>query len=134
MAFRFPSAVEDFKAALVLKQQLYPEEHQYITEAHFFLSLALEFASIKPSTTEGEDDEAGEQQVDQAIRDEAARETQAAIDSIKLQIYNKEVELASSADSDDNDILRTNIAEARENLAEMENRVSHCFCLFVFNC
>ena len=123
---RFDGAVTDFRAALELKQTIYPEEHEIIAEAHYLLSLALEFASIKPIPKEGEGEEDVEPdtQVDQSLRDEAAKEMEATINSIKLKLQNKEVELASSANSEENDILRSQIADSKEILADMEARLA----------
>jgi len=58
------------------------------------------------------------------MRDEAVNEMKAAINSTKLKLQNKEVELASSNSPDDNDITRAQIAEVKEIVAEMEGRVS----------
>lgn len=129
---RFEGAVTDFRAALELKQAIYAEEHEVIAEAHYLLSLALEFASIKPVPKEGEGEGEGEgeedaepdTQVDQTLRDEAAKEMEATINSIKLKLQNKEVELASSANSEENDILRSQIADSKEILADMEARLA----------
>ena len=123
---RFEGAVTDFRAALELKQAIYAEEHEVIAEAHYLLSLALEFASIKPVPKEGEGEEDAEPdtQVDQTLRDEAAKEMEATINSIKLKLQNKEVELASSANSEENDILRSQIADSKEILADMEARLA----------
>ncbi|KAG9244341.1 hypothetical protein BJ878DRAFT_506752 [Calycina marina] len=122
---KFDGAVTDFKASLEIKQTIFPEEHEIIAEAHYLLSLALEFASIKPIPKEGNDDGAEpDNQVDQALRDKAAKEMEATISSIKLKLSNKEVELASSANSEENDILRSQVAESREILADMEARLT----------
>jgi len=112
---RFPSAVSDFKSALALKNELYPEESEVIAEAHFKLSLALEFSSNSGDLKEEDG---------QALRDEAVKELEAALSSTKLKLQNKEVELASSSSPDDNDITREQIAEVKEIVAEMEGRVS----------
>lgn len=124
--YRFPNAVNDFKASLAFKQGLYPKESEIIAEAHFKLSLALEFASITTTTDAAEDDkdEPKETHVDEAMREEAAKELMAAIESTKLKLQNKEVELASSHSPDDNDITRSQIADVKEIVADMEQRVS----------
>ena len=123
---RFPGAVTDFRAALALKQGLQPEESEIIAEAHFKLSLALEFASITRTQENSEQSktEEDETHVDQGMRDEAVRELEAAIKSTKLKLQNKEVELASSHSPDDNDITRAQIAEVKDIVADMEGRVS----------
>ena len=124
--FRFPGAVVDFKSALALKQELHPEESEIIAEAHFKLSLALEFASITRTQEDGEASkgEEDETHVDQGMRDEAVKELEAAIKSTKLKLQNKEVELASSHSPEDNDVTRAQIADVKEIVADMEGRVS----------
>lgn len=126
---RFPGAVTDFRAALALKQQMYPEESEIIAEAHFKLSLALEFASITQSKEDGEEapeskpKEDAEPQIDQGMRDEAIKELEAALNSTQLKLNNKEVELASSSSPEDNDITRAQIADVKEIITDMETRV-----------
>lgn len=124
----FPGAVTDFRASLVYKQQLYSEESEILAEAHFKLSLALEFASITRTEQEGDDiptdDEA---HVDQGMRDEAVKELEAALNSTNLKLQSKEVELASSFSVDDNEVTIAQIANIREIMTEMENRVSHLY-------
>jgi len=122
---RFPEAVTDFRSALAHKLELYPEDSPIIAEAHFKLSLALEFASITSIVEPGEEDtnDGVETHLDQGLRDEAVKELEAAINSTKLRLHNKEVELASSADSDDNEILRAQIIDVKEMVAEMEGRL-----------
>jgi HAT1-interacting factor 1 len=61
--------------------------------------------------------------VDQALRDEAAAELEAAINSTKLKLQNKEVELATLHNPDDNEATRRQIAEVKEVLADMEQRL-----------
>jgi HAT1-interacting factor 1 len=127
---RFPAAVVDFRASVAINQSLFPEEHEAVAEAHYKLSLALEFASITRTQEEGEEStETGDEtHLDQVMRDEAAKEMEAAITSVKIKLQNKEVELASSFSPDDNDIIIAQIKDAKEIIAEMEQRVSFC-CL-----
>ncbi|KAH8820949.1 putative NASP-related protein sim3 [Xylogone sp. PMI_703] len=122
---RFPGAVSDFRAALTYKNDLYPFESEIIAEAHYKLSLALEFASITRTKEEGEEpkDDA-EEHVDQAMRDEAAKELEAALESTKAKLYNKEVELASTSSPDENDVTRSQITEVKEIVADMEGRLA----------
>lgn len=75
--------------------------------------MALEFASIKEEGV-----------VDKPMRDEATKELEAAITSTKLKLQSKEIELASSSNPDDNDILRAQIVDVKEMVGEMEGRVS----------
>lgn len=121
MSYRYPNAITDSRASLKYKKELYPEDSEIIAEAHFKLSLALEFAAI---TTSEEDKQKGEQQVDQALRDEAATELEAAIASTRLKLQNKEVELATLHSPEDNELTRKQIAEVKEIIADMEQRVS----------
>ncbi|KAI9736486.1 MAG: hypothetical protein M1818_005996 [Claussenomyces sp. TS43310] len=122
---RFPNAVSDFKVALTYKDELYPLESEIIAEAHFKLSLALEFASI--TTTEDEEGDVAENpkdtHVDEAMREEAAKELELAIKSTNLKLQSKEVELASTFSVDDNDITISQIAEVKEIIADMEQRL-----------
>lgn len=127
---RYPNAIADARESLRYKQQLYGEDSEIIAEAHFKLSLALEFASV----TAQADDEAGAEdsaaavsapprEVNQELRDEAAKELEAAIESTKLKLQNKEVELATLHSPEDNDISRKQITETKEIIADMEQRL-----------
>lgn len=123
---RFPAAVIDFRASLAISQSLFPEEHETIAAAHYKLSLALEFASITRTKEEGDEPTEGEDEthLDQVMRDEAATEMEAAIKSVQIKLHNKEVELASSFSPDDNEVIIDQIKDAKEIIAEMEQRVS----------
>ncbi|TVY29559.1 NASP-related protein [Lachnellula hyalina] len=112
---RFPAAVSDFKSSLAFKDELYPAESEILAEAHFKLSLALEFASNSGDLKEEDG---------QVLRDEAVKELEAALSSTKLKLQNKEVELASSSSPDDNDVTREQITEVKEIVAEMEGRLT----------
>jgi HAT1-interacting factor 1 len=104
---------------------LFPEEHEAIAEAHYKLSLALEFASITGTKEEGDEtkESKDETQLDQGMRDEAVKEMEAAISSVKLKLQNQEVSLASTYSPDDNEVTIAQIADAKEIIAEMEQRV-----------
>ena len=122
---RYPNAITDSRAALKYTQDLYPFESEIIAEAHFKLSLALEFASVtkpsddddKPSTSTSGD------VVDQSLRDEAATALESAINSTKAKLQTKEVELATLHNPDDNEATRKQIADVKEVLADMEQRL-----------
>lgn len=115
----------DARESLKYKQELLPEESEIIAEAHFKLSLALEFASI---TTQGDEEgaaaETGPKEVNQELRDEAVREMEAAIASTKMKLQNKEVELATIHSPEDNETTRRAISNTKEVIADMEQRVS----------
>lgn len=124
---RYPNAITDSRASLKFKKELYPEESEIIAEAHFKLSLALEFASITKSSDEDVEDEesanGGSGVVDQALRDEAAVELEAAIASTKLKLQSKEVELATLHNPEDNDLTRQQIADVKDLIGDMEQRL-----------
>ncbi len=86
--------------SLGYKLELYPEESEIIAEAHYKLSLALEFASITTSDDTGAN--AKREDMDQCLRDEAVKEMELAIKSFQLKMQSKEVELATMASPDDN--------------------------------
>lgn len=88
--------------------------------------MALEFASITRTEPENGEEAKGEDEthIDQELRDEAVKELEAALASTKLKLQNKEIELASTYSPDDNEITVTQIAEVKEIVADMENRVS----------
>lgn len=118
---RYPNAIEDGRTSLQYKTELYPEESEILAEAHYKLSLALEFASV---TTSGDDGgPAKREDMDQGLRDEAVKEMELAIKSFKLKMQNKEVELATMASPEDNDLARKGIQEMKEVIADMEQRV-----------
>ncbi|KAM0265012.1 hypothetical protein ACHAPA_008001 [Fusarium lateritium] len=118
---RYPNAIEDGRTSLKFKMELYPEESEIIAEAHFKLSLALEFASV---TTPGDDGaNAKREDMDQDLRDEAVKEMELAIKSSKLKLQNKEVELATMASPEDNELARKSIQEMKELIGDMEQRL-----------
>ncbi|KAG6249018.1 hypothetical protein E4U23_002521 [Claviceps purpurea] len=118
---RYPNAIEDGRVSLKYKLQLYPEESEIIAEAHYKLSLAMEFASVTMSDDDGKN--AKREEMDQGLRDEAIKEMELAIKSFKLKMQNKEVEVATMASPEDNDITRKAITEMKELIADMEQRL-----------
>lgn len=98
--------------------------------------MALEFASVTAQADEeGTGDAAAAappREVNQELRDEAAKELEAAIESTKLKLQNKEVELATLHSPEDNDISRKQITETKEIIADMEQRVSPGTPAFLF--
>ncbi|KAI3334276.1 hypothetical protein F4824DRAFT_490469 [Ustulina deusta] len=119
---KFPEAIKDCRATLKYKEELYTEDSEIIAEAHFKLSLALEFASM--TTTSEDSADAGPKAVDEAMRTEAAEELEKAINSTKLKLQNKEVELATSHAPEDNDETRKQITDVKEMIADMEQRLT----------
>ncbi|KAF7556097.1 hypothetical protein G7046_g6387 [Stylonectria norvegica] len=119
---RYPNAIEDGRVSLKYKLDLYPEESEIIAEAHYKLSLALEFASV--TTADDEDGAtAKRQEMDQSLRDEAVKEMELAIKSSNLKLQTKEVDLATMASPEDNDMARKAISEMKELIADMEQRL-----------
>lgn len=58
------------------------------------------------------------------MRDEAVQEMELAIKSFKLKLQNKEVEMVENANPEENAVAKTEIAEMRELISDMEQRVS----------
>jgi HAT1-interacting factor 1 len=155
-AERFSDAVSDFRAALAIKEALYPPESSYLAELHFKLSLALEFGSVTQEkdadTPEGEgSSKVGT--VDEGMREEAAKEMEAAIRSCKLRIEKEEKILASGSGNGNGEdttsgttgskkITQASINDVKEMVADMEQRVSffsfhfpsHSHILSIFPC
>lgn len=122
---QFPNAVRDFRSSLRYREKLYDFDSELIAEAYFKLSLALEFSSITTMKAEDEESEpAKESQVDEAMREEAAKMLEKAIDSTKQKLQAKEVDLATVKSVDDNDVTIKQIADVKEMVADMEQRVS----------
>ncbi|KAH7356355.1 hypothetical protein BKA66DRAFT_473711 [Pyrenochaeta sp. MPI-SDFR-AT-0127] len=105
---RFHDAISDAHASLELQEELYPFEHENVTEAHYSLSLALEFASVSKvredqtgQQTETPADAAPQTEdkdgIDWELRKEAAKETDLAIQSLEARL--KKEEEALSLDS-----------------------------------
>ncbi|KAM0285680.1 hypothetical protein ACHAQH_001386 [Verticillium albo-atrum] len=120
---RFPAAVRDSRISLQFKKELYPQESEIIAEAHFKLSLALEFAS---ATTTQEDGAAEGEQApfDEKLREEAITELEAAIQSTKLKLQAKEVELAEMANPEENVATKAQISDVRDIIEDMEQRLT----------
>lgn len=94
---------------------------EIVAEAHYKLSLALEFASVTMSGDDGKN--AKREAMDQGLRDEAIKEMELAIKSFRLKMQNKEVEVATMASPEENDLARRAITEMKEVIADMEQRV-----------
>lgn len=128
---RFPAAVTDLKAALDLKKELFPESSSLVAEAHYKLSLALEFSSVTrqkdPEVRENEENQV--QQVDVAMREEAANEMEAAIQSCKLRIQVELARLNSGGEEKGagqhggKKVTKVDIDDVKDMVEEMEQRV-----------
>ncbi|KZF20097.1 hypothetical protein L228DRAFT_270850 [Xylona heveae TC161] len=129
---RFTDAVTDSRAALDLKRELFPPESSLLAEAHFKLALALEFASVTAPAPAADDDNnhaahsTGEeaQQVDMAMREDAAKEMEAAIESCRLRVKKEEASLRSDDTSPaEKEKLKRGIADVKDMIQEMEQRL-----------
>lgn len=121
----FPHAVDDLKAALELKQDLYPNNNPSLAECHYKLSLALEFSSVtsqKDEDGQATDDKAAA--IDEDMRAEAAKHMEAALESCKLRISNEETRLKNGEIPEDGvPAAERNIVNVREIVADMQQRV-----------
>ncbi|KAK5168651.1 uncharacterized protein LTR77_005960 [Saxophila tyrrhenica] len=125
---RFTDAINDTRDALKLKLALYPEESSILAEAHFKLSLALEFASVTSTSEDSAPaaDGANEStaQVDTALRAEAASEMELAIASCTARIA-KETAVLSTLDANPSKRAEQerSIADVKEMVADMKQRL-----------
>ncbi|KAF9696339.1 hypothetical protein EKO04_005239 [Ascochyta lentis] len=102
---RFHDAVADARSSLALQEELNPFEHENVTESHYSLSLALEFASVSkiredqlaaerqqddPTTTNDAADNDG---INWPLRNEAAHHTEQAIASLRARLSKEEAHL-----------------------------------------
>ena len=125
---RFSNAVVDLKAALKLKEVLYPHESSLIAEAHYKLSLALEFSSVTQQKNGNGEAEANQTAyLDNAMREEAATEMEAAIGSCNLRINLEESRLVSGSSTATGTRkakeAREGIDDVKEMVKDMEQRV-----------
>lgn len=122
----FHQAVTDFTSSLELREKLYPVDSTLITEAHYKLSLALEFAApTKNSEEEGE--EAVSEEDKKKGRDLAAKHMELAIASCKQRIVGEE-EALKKADNDkvgnkSKESAEKSLEDARDMVKELEQRL-----------
>ncbi|KAG0636570.1 hypothetical protein HOY80DRAFT_351816 [Tuber brumale] len=112
----FPQATKDLCSSLELKLKLYPPSSTLISEAHFKLSLALEFAAAGESVSD-DDRRKG--------REEAAVQMELAIASCRARITKEEAELKELGTGGDKDgKAKKSLEEAREMVGELEVRLA----------
>lgn len=120
---RFADAVTDSRASLSLKQELFPEHLGVVAEAHFKLSLALEFASV---TVQADGEKLAnpekELQVDEELRKEAATEMESAIECTKLRLK-KGIESLATLDGQELNDRTKEMDDIKEIISDMEQRV-----------
>ncbi|KAJ6140085.1 hypothetical protein N7471_006571 [Penicillium samsonianum] len=121
-AERFSEAVTDLRTVLELRNSLYPLEDPSVAECHYKLSLALEFASVQQG---GEEDGNDKPKVDEEMRKEAATQMEHAIASCKVRMAQEEKKLEAEKDGDEDKATATKrkIANVREIVTEMEQRL-----------
>jgi len=135
---RFPNAVIDIKESLALNQDLLPFEHSHIAEAHYKLSLALEFSSVTQQKDEnGATADGGQAHVDEAMREEVAKEMELAIASCNLRIEKEQASLNAGAPAapdtggEKGEVTQAQIDDVKEMIKDMEQRV--CLSLPLFH-
>ena len=117
---RFPQAVDDLRDALNLKLALFPQESSLLAEAHYKLSLALEFASVTQEKDDQGEVKAGTSGVvDEAMREDAAKQMELAIASCRSRIMKEEAILGTSEQK----ASRSDIDDVKGMVKEMEDRV-----------
>ncbi|KAK8183691.1 hypothetical protein HDK77DRAFT_474962 [Phyllosticta capitalensis] len=126
----FVEAVSDFRAALEIKQKLYPEENTVIAEGHYMLSLALEFGSMTEVRKAQAQAEANggkvnpkDAKVDEDMRADAAAQMEKAIASCNLRITKTEAELPTATPEQVAD-LEQRMRDVQEMVKEMEDRLA----------
>lgn len=130
---RFHDAVSDARAHLTWQEELHPFEHENVTEAHYTLSLALEFASTRsaqdkpnadPSDAENGADNGEEQEIDYEMREDAAKHTELAIQSLEARLKVETNALSSDnltdAQKKEKEII---IKDKKDALEDMKNRL-----------
>jgi HAT1-interacting factor 1 len=130
---RFHDAVADARQSLAFQEELNSFDHENIMEAHYSLSLALEFASNRvPQGQDGEDKkpengEAPEEQtIDYELRKEAARHTELTIKSLEARIKREEAGLAGDTlTAEQKKEKAAIIKDKKEILEDMKTRVGH---------
>ncbi|PKX98552.1 SHNi-TPR domain-containing protein [Aspergillus novofumigatus IBT 16806] len=123
---RFTDAVADLRTALDLRQSLFSMEDPSLAECHYKLSLALEFASVNnpgEGTTGGDSERRGK--VDKAMREEAATQMEKAIESCRVRMAQeqKKLDVSDALDEDRETALRRKIANVKEIIEDMEQRL-----------
>lgn len=115
----FAQAARDLRSSLDLKLELYPIESTLISEAHYKLSLALEFAAASEDVSENDRLKG---------REEAALEMEKAILSCRARIGKEEEAVAAATAADDDkgkgkERVTKSLTDAREMVEELETRV-----------
>ncbi|KAI5851591.1 hypothetical protein DFP73DRAFT_161192 [Morchella snyderi] len=112
----FAQAAKDLASALDLKLTLYPQESTLISEAHFKLSLALEFTAAADDVSPSDRAKG---------RDAAAEQMEKAIASCRARIAKEEAELGAdkSGKGKGKEVVTKSLKDAREMVEELETRL-----------
>ncbi|KAF2029943.1 hypothetical protein EK21DRAFT_66737 [Setomelanomma holmii] len=131
---RFHDAIADARASLALQEELKPFEHENVTEGHYSLSLALEFASVskvreeqtgKAGEAPSETQQEGQDSIDWDLRNEAAKHTEHAIESLKARLEKEEAALSSDTVTPEQKKEKLAIIEDKKSmLEELTTRVA----------
>lgn len=131
---RFHDAISDARSSLALQQELHPFEHENVKEAHYSLSLALEFASVskvredqtgQSSETADDAPQAGNDKdgIDWDLRKEAAKQTGLAIKSLEARLQKEQTALTSDTLSpEQKKEKQTIIKNKKDMLKELQDR------------
>ncbi|RPB29620.1 hypothetical protein L211DRAFT_832324 [Terfezia boudieri ATCC MYA-4762] len=120
----FPQSILDLRCSLTLKLFLFPTHHKLVSEAHYKLSLALEFASAMEGVSDSDSAKG---------RKEAAEQMELAVCSVRQRITVEQEALASSdkgkgkgkgAATQEDDAAEKSLLDAKEIVAELEQRLN----------
>ncbi|KAF8459343.1 hypothetical protein BGX38DRAFT_1064731, partial [Terfezia claveryi] len=120
----FPQSILDLRCSLTLKLFLFPTHHKLVSEAHYKLSLALEFASAMEGVSDSDSTKG---------RKEAAEQMELAVRSVRERIAVEQEALASSdkgkgkgkgAATQEDDAAEKSLLDAKEIVAELEQRLN----------
>ena len=117
----FPQSIIDLRSSLALKLSLFPTHHKLISEAHYKLSLALEFASAMEGVSDSDSAKG---------REEAAEQMELAVCSVKERITVEEAALATGkgkgkgAATQEDGAAEKSLLDAKEIVEELEQRLN----------
>lgn len=135
---RFHDAIEDARKSLALQEELHPLEHEAVSEAHFVLSLALEFASkhkiredLQPgAAANGEKGPAPhegteEQEIDLEMRKEAAKHIELILQGLDSRLAREKAALENAKLSPEARKVKENIIKDKSEVRkDMQARLA----------
>ncbi|KAK6542994.1 hypothetical protein TWF694_006926 [Orbilia ellipsospora] len=121
----FKQACVDLEESLKIKQELYPIESTLITEAHYKLSLALEFASQGGGEGDADNEISPEEQ--KKGREQAVKHMRSAIASCKKRVETEELAIKESSGDKvgdkPKDEAEKSVEEGKDLVKELEMRL-----------